>query len=103
MRARAQKKTALARGRTLTLFSSPSPTHTHARLFGYGLGLHLIHGEPVARPTVIDPRGDHLSFQVREVGVFLFFVFAQDECGAWRPGAAALSYPRRPHGRPGVG
>ena len=35
------------------------------RLFGYGLGIHLIQGEPVQRPSKINPRGDHLSFQVR--------------------------------------
>lgn len=34
------------------------------RLFGYGLGIHLIQGEPVSRPEKINPRGDHLSFQV---------------------------------------
>jgi len=39
-----------------------SPSH---RLFGYGLGIHLIQGEPVQRPSKINPRGDHLSFQVR--------------------------------------
>lgn len=34
------------------------------RLWRYGLGLHLIKGTPVPRSSVIDPKSDHLSFQV---------------------------------------
>ena len=61
---------AAAARRALALFSlTPPPPHSpppNDRLFGYGLGLHLIHGEPQERPATINPRGDHLSFQVRE-------------------------------------
>jgi catechol 2,3-dioxygenase-like lactoylglutathione lyase family enzyme len=32
-------------------------------LFNYGIGIHLIGGVPPARPAMIDPKGDHLSFQ----------------------------------------
>ena len=39
----------------------PSPAR---RLWRYGLGLHLIKGQPVPRSTHIDPKADHLSFQV---------------------------------------
>lgn len=57
----------------------PQPnTHAHAhthrrartappcpcRLWRYGLGLHLIKGKPVPRSSCIDPKSDHLSFQV---------------------------------------
>ncbi len=36
------------------------------RLWNYQVGIHLIEGAPVARPSVIDPKADHLSFQVRQ-------------------------------------
>jgi catechol 2,3-dioxygenase-like lactoylglutathione lyase family enzyme len=39
-------------------------TFEGAWLWGYGIGLHLIAGQPVPRSTRIDPRSDHLSFQV---------------------------------------
>ncbi|GAB4818737.1 hypothetical protein N2152v2_005783 [Parachlorella kessleri] len=32
-------------------------------LWNYQVGIHLIEGAPVARPSVIDPKADHLSFQ----------------------------------------
>lgn len=35
-----------------------------AWLFNYGIGIHLIGGQPVARSSKIDPKSDHLSFQV---------------------------------------
>ncbi len=35
------------------------------RLFNYGVGIHLIAGQPLARNKQIDPKADHLSFQVR--------------------------------------
>lgn len=56
------------RARAASLSHPPPPPAPFLRLFGYGLGLHLIHGEPLARPTAINPRGDHLSFQVRRRG-----------------------------------
>lgn len=34
------------------------------RLHNYNLGVHLIKGEPIARPKEINPKADHLSFQV---------------------------------------
>lgn len=39
-------------------------TFEGAWLWGYGIGLHLIAGQPVPRSARIDPRSDHLSFQV---------------------------------------
>lgn len=39
--------------------------HTRSdRLFNYGIGIHLIKGEPVARGAAINPKSDHVSFQV---------------------------------------
>jgi len=35
------------------------------RLFNYGIGIHLIAGHPAPRPSQINPKADHLSFQVR--------------------------------------
>jgi hypothetical protein len=43
------------------------------RLFAYGVGIHLIKGEPLHRPDKIDPRADHLSFQVRTPDDLLTF------------------------------
>jgi catechol 2,3-dioxygenase-like lactoylglutathione lyase family enzyme len=40
-------------------------TFEGAWLWGYGMGLHLIKGTPVPRSKQIDPKSDHLSFQVR--------------------------------------
>lgn len=34
------------------------------RLFHQGIGLHLIEGQPLEKPAEIDPRADHISFQV---------------------------------------
>lgn len=40
------------------------PLRAGRRLWRYGLGLHLIKGIPVPRSSEIDPKSDHLSFQV---------------------------------------
>lgn len=41
------------------------PPFTPHRLHGYGLGIHLIGGgKPPTEKLPINPRGDHLSFQV---------------------------------------
>eukprot|EP00884_Botryococcus_braunii_P022023 jgi/Botrbrau1/8504/Bobra.0029s0010.2 len=32
-------------------------------LFNYNIGIHLIAGEPLARPRELNPRADHMSFQ----------------------------------------
>lgn len=42
-----------------------APLPAADRLWRYGLGLHLIKGQPVPRSSHIDPKSDHLSFQVR--------------------------------------
>ena len=41
----------------------PYPVTTF-RLFGYNVGIHLLEGEPLRRSTEINPRDDHMSFQV---------------------------------------
>lgn len=35
-----------------------------AWLFNYGIGIHLIAGQPIPRSSKIEPKSDHLSFQV---------------------------------------
>ncbi len=35
------------------------------RLFAYGLGIHLVQGHLPPRSSTIDPKAEHLSFQVR--------------------------------------
>jgi len=34
------------------------------RLFNYGIGIHLIAGKPTCCPRELNPKDDHLSFQV---------------------------------------
>lgn len=47
-----------------TLIKRPSSfDFDGAWLFGYGIGIHLVHGQPIQRPSAIDPKADHLSFQ----------------------------------------
>lgn len=49
---------------SLTLQLLRSRSMSPSRLHGYGIGMHLIKGCPPPRPSAINPKACHISFQV---------------------------------------
>lgn len=76
-------------------------TFEGAWLWGYGMGLHLIKGQPVPRSKHIDPKSDHLSFQVWQQGWEIVLAgclpWAAGSCSFRRLPQAALLPPRYHH------